>query len=160
MCVTFVIYQESGNVAVTAFPCCLSCTKCLMMDLLNHPQHVAYALVENIINIRLQFRYFTSYEFRFDYTANPLHFPHRPHTRGIYLIVGGSFLFAVDDVIILPYQSSSHNYFHLAAYCKPVAAKVSFQLKTGDSRSNPDQGCMLDVPGLFIYLQNVRPHKY
>jgi hypothetical protein len=69
-------------------------------------------------------------------------------------------MFVVDDVIVLPYQSSSHNYFHLAAFCKTVAAKFLFQLKAGGSRSTPDQGCVLDVPGLCIYLRNVRPDKY
>jgi len=52
--------------------------------------------------------------------------------------VKGAFLFVADDVIVLPYQSSSHYYFHLAAFCKPVAAKFLFQLKTGGSRSTPD----------------------
>jgi hypothetical protein len=63
--------------------------------------------------------------------------------------VAGVSLFAADDVIALPYQSSSHNYFHLAAFCQPVTAKISFQLKTGDSRSTPDQGWMFQCY-LFI----------
>jgi hypothetical protein len=67
--------------------------------------------------------------------------------------VGGTFLFAVYDVIVLPYQPSNHNYFHLAAFRKPVAAKISFQLKTGDSRSTPDQGCMLDVPVIYLFTK-------